>query len=197
MNAIRLARSFAAAAALAAAVPFAAYAQVVLGTKVVDTTGAPVGTVIALKGQNLVVKTDKHEVQLPMSSFTPDQGKLLFGMTRAELNASTDAALAAAEATIAVGAEVRGTGGTVAGTIDAIDTETVTLKLASGELIRLPKNAVAGTPQGPVLGVSVDELKAMAAQAGAAAQAGVAVEAAGTAVEAEAEVAAEATAGAE
>lgn len=197
MNAIRLARSLAAAAAIAAAVPFAAYAQVVLGTKVVDTTGAPVGTVIALKGQNLVVKTDKHEVQLPMSSFTPDQGKLLFGMTRAELNASTDAALAAAEATIAVGAEVRGTGGTVAGTIDAIDTETVTLKLASGELIRLPKNAVAGTPQGPVLGVSVDELKAMAAQAGAAAQAGVAVEAAGTAVEAEAEVAAEATAGAE
>lgn len=191
MNAIRLARSVAVAAALAVAAPAAA--QVTVGAQVVDTTGNPVGTVIALKGDNLVLKTDRHEVQLPVASFTPDKGKLLFAMTRAQLNASTDAALAAAAATVAVGANVRGTGGEVAGTIDAIDTQTITLKLASGEKIRLPKNAIAGTPNGPVLGVSVDELKAMAANAAAPAEASVEATAeTETAVGADAAVSAEA-----
>jgi preprotein translocase subunit YajC len=199
MNAFRLARSVAVAAALVAAVPAAA--QVAVGAQVVDTAGNPVGTVVALKGANLVLKTDRHEVQLPVTSFTPDKGKLLFAMSRAQLNASTDAALAAAEATIVVGAEVRGSGGAVAGTIDAIDTQAITLKLASGEKIRLPKDAIAGTPNGPVLGVSVDELKAMAANAAASAGTTVAADAAvaaDTAVEAEAgaEVAVEAEASA-
>ena len=199
MNAFRLARSVAVAAALVAAVPAAA--QVAVGAQVVDTAGNPVGTVVALKGANLVLKTDRHEVQLPVTSFTPDKGKLLFAMSREQLNASTDAALAAAAATVVVGAEVRGTGGAVAGTIDAIDTQAITLKLASGEKIRLPKDAIAGTPSGPVLGVSVDELKAMAANAAASAGTAVAADAAvaaDTAVEAEAgaEVAAEAEASA-
>ena len=199
MNAFRLARSVAVAAALVAAVPAAA--QVAVGAQVVDTAGNPVGTVVALKGANLVLKTDRHEVQLPVTSFTPDKGKLLFAMSREQLNASTDAALAAAAATVVVGAEVRGTGGAVAGTIDAIDTQAITLKLASGEKIRLPKDAIAGTPNGPVLGVSVDELKAMAANAAASAGTAVAADAAvaaDTAVEAEAgaEVATEAEASA-
>jgi preprotein translocase subunit YajC len=196
MKPMRLARSLAAATALAVAVPFAgaASAQVTVGAQVVDTAGNPVGTVVALKGDQLVLKTDRHEVQLPVSSFTPNEGKLLFGMTRDQLNASTDQALAAAAATVTVGAQVQGSGGGIAGTIDAIDTETVTLKLEGGELVRLPKSAVAGTPNGPVLGVTVDELKAMAAQAAATAPA-----AAETEVEAEASVetqaAAEAPAG--
>lgn len=188
---IRLARSLAAAAALAAAVPFATTASaqpaagIAVGMQVVDTAGNPVGTVIARSGDMLTVKTDRHEVALPSSSFTPSEGKLLFGMTQAQLNASTDQALAAAAATVAIGAEVRGTGGEVAGTIDAIDTQTITLKLASGEKVRLPKDAVAGTPNGPVLGVTVEELKAMASKAAEAQSAEVAA-AAGTEPTAEA-----------
>ena len=50
-------------------------------------TAVRVGTVTAIKGDNLVIKTDKHEVQLPKSSFTFANGKALFGMTQAQLNA--------------------------------------------------------------------------------------------------------------
>lgn len=162
-NRLLAAAAFVAAASLAPAA--SAQAPISPGMQVVDPAGNPVGAVTAVQGGNLVVKTDRHEVQLPATSFTPNEGKLLFGMTRDQLNAATDQALAAANATIAVGAEVRGTGGEAAGTIDAIDTETVTLKLTSGELVRLPRKAVAGTPDGPVLGVSAEELKQMAQQA--------------------------------
>lgn len=172
MNSLRLVRNFAAAAALAAALPAtAAFAQAVPGMKVVDTAGNPVGTVVSVKADALVLKTDRHEVSLPVKSFTPNEGKLLFAMTQAELNAETDKAMAAAAASLVAGADVRGSDGTVAGSIETLDEQTVTLKLASGDLVRLPRNAVAGTPDGPVLGVTVDELKVMAsgaAEAGAA-----------------------------
>jgi hypothetical protein len=65
-------------------------AEVRPGMQVVDPAGAPVGTVAAVKGDALVLKTDKHEVQLPLASFTASEGKLFFGMTAAELNAATD-----------------------------------------------------------------------------------------------------------
>ena len=38
--------------------------------QIVDTTGAAVGTVTAIQGDNLQVKTDKHEALLPKASFT-------------------------------------------------------------------------------------------------------------------------------
>lgn len=189
MHATRLARPLAIAAALAAAIPFAApalaqaQAGITVGMAVVDTTGNPVGTVIARKGDMITVKTNKHEVPLPAASFTPHEGKLLYAETQAQLNAKMDAAIAAAAASVAVGAEVKGSAGSVVGTIEAIDTQTVTLKLTSGDLVRLPKNGVAGTPAGPVIGMTDAELKAAAASAGAqpAAQAEAAVEAETTA----------------
>jgi len=49
-----------------------------VGMTVVDTAGAPVGTVTAIKGDNLQVKTDKHEALLPKSSFTVSGNTLLF-----------------------------------------------------------------------------------------------------------------------
>lgn len=165
----RLSRSLLVASAFvsAAAIGTAAIAQagVAPGMQVVDPAGNAVGTVTAVKGDQLIVKTDRHEVQLPATSFTPDKGKLLFAMTQAQLNTATDQALAAANASIAVGANVHGTGGQVAGTIQALDEATVTLKLTTGELVRLPRNAIAPSANGVVLGVSVEELKAMAAAA--------------------------------
>ena len=44
---------------------------ITVGMQVTDTAGAPVGTVTAIQGDNLVVKTDKHEALLPRTSFTP------------------------------------------------------------------------------------------------------------------------------
>jgi len=118
-----------AVAGLALAIPAAAQTP---GMQVVDTKGAAVGVVTGIKGDLVMVKTDKHEVALPKTSFTPDKGKLLFGMTQAELNAATEKSLAEAAAAVAPGATVKGTGGATIGTVDAVDTEFVTLKLQSG-----------------------------------------------------------------
>lgn len=135
--------------------------------QVVDPSGGAVGTVTGLKGDMLILKTDKHEVQLPLTSFTADQGKLLFGMTAAQLNAETEKALAAANAAVAVGANVFGSDGTQAGTIEALDDQLVTIKLASGQSVKLPRSGVAGSPKGAVLGVTTAQLNQLATQASA------------------------------
>lgn len=132
------------------------------GTTVVHTSGAEVGTVQAVEDGYYVVKTDKHEVRLPSNAFTPHEGKLFFAMTQAELNAQIEAATAQAQAQIAPGAEVRGSAGSVVATIDAIDEQFVTLKLTSGELVKLPKEGIAAGPEGPVIGMTGEELKAAA-----------------------------------
>jgi preprotein translocase subunit YajC len=160
---MRLASTSLIAVALAFAAPAApAFAQTA-GTQVVDTSGAAVGTVIRVDGENIIIKTDKHEVALPKTSFTPDKGKLLFGMTQAQLNAATEKSLAEAAAAIAPGATVKGSGGTVVGTIDAVDTETVTIKLGSGSLVRVPKTGVAAGNGEVVVGLTAQELEAGAA----------------------------------
>src|SRR6185437_2178382 len=58
-----------------------------VGMQITDTSGGAVGTVAEVKGDNLLVKTAKHEVMLPKSSFSVSNGKLLFGMTQAQLDA--------------------------------------------------------------------------------------------------------------
>jgi preprotein translocase subunit YajC len=140
-------------------------AEVKPGMQVVDPSGGAVGTVTAVKGDNLILKTDKHEVQLPLASFTADQGNLLFGMTAAQLNAETEKAMAAAAAAVAVGAQVYGSEGTLVGQIEAIDTEYVTIKLTSGTSVRLPRAGVGGSANGAVLGITAEQLADLAAQA--------------------------------
>lgn len=149
-----------AVASLIAAAPTAPVLAQSVGQSVVDTTGAPVGTVVSVDGANVVVKTDKHQVALPKTSFTPNEGKLFFGMTQAQLNAEIEKTQAEAAKAVASGAVVKGSSGTVVGTIDAVDAEFVTLKLQSGSLIRLPRNAVAGSPNGDVvIGMTAEELQ--------------------------------------
>ena len=149
------------AAAVAAAVP----AGVAAGMQVVDKNGGAVATVTRIDGDYLIVKTDKHEARLPAASFTPYQGKLLFAMTQAELDAQIENTLATANAALTKGAYVRGSGGQLAGTIDAIDDQYVTLKLVSGELVRLPRASVGPGPGGAIISIPVDQLKSMAAAA--------------------------------
>ncbi|GAA4003575.1 hypothetical protein [Sphingomonas humi] len=138
---------------------------IVPGMMVVDPSGATVGTVSSVKGQELIVKTDKHEVLLPVTSFTPNEGKLLFALSQAQLNAQTEQAIAEANARLVAGTSVYGQAGTLAGTIEAIDDATVTIKLTSGSLIRIPRNGIAPGPKGAILGVSAAELQALSAQA--------------------------------
>ena len=160
---MRLVFSSIAAISLAFAAPAAPALAQAAGTQVVDTGGGAVGTVVRVDGENIVIKTDKHDVALPKSSFTPHEGKLLFGMTQAQLNAATEKSLAEAAAAIAPGATVKGSGGAVLGTIDAVDTEFVTIKLQSGTMVRIPRSGVAAGNGEVVIGLTAEELEAQSA----------------------------------
>ena len=140
-----------------------------VGMQVVDTTGAAVGTVTALKGDNLTVKTDKHEVMLPKSSFTVDKGKLRFAMTQAQLNAEIEKSVAAAAASIAPGATVKGLQGTEIGKIDSVTDKDVIIALTSGSKIQVARMGVRGNADGTVtVGLTADQLKASAGKETAA-----------------------------
>ena len=130
--------------------------------QVVDTTGAPVGTVTAIKGDNIQIKTDKHEALLPKASFTVNNGKLLFGMTQAQLDAQIEAAAAAGAKAIVAGAAVNGTGGTTVGKIDAVDNGQVTITLTSGKRIQVPSSGLRGNADGTVtIGYTAEQLEAL------------------------------------
>lgn len=136
------------------------------GMPVVDTSGGAVGTVIAIKDNILTIKTDRHEAVIGTDSVTPHQGKLLFGMTRDELNAAIDRDIAAANAALAPGAVVKGANGTKVGTLDAVDAESATIKLDSGNLVRIPRTGIRGTPEGDtVIGLTADQLETEASAA--------------------------------
>lgn len=140
-------------------------AQISPGMRVFDPSGAPVGTVTTVKGDQLIVKTNKHEVLLPASSFTPSEGNLLFALTQAQLNAQTEQAMADANAKLIAGTPVYGQAGNLAGTINAIDDSMVTLKLSSGKLVRMTRSSIAPNAQGAVLGITAAELERLAEQA--------------------------------
>jgi preprotein translocase subunit YajC len=146
-----------------------ASAPISVGMQVTDATGGAVGTVTAINGDNLIVKTDKHEVALPKTSFTPNEGKLLFGMTQAQLNAEVEKSLAAADAAVVAGATVKGLQGTAIGTIDKVEADGVTIKLASGQLVRIARAGVRGNADGSVtVGLTAEQLEAEVAKASSA-----------------------------
>jgi preprotein translocase subunit YajC len=155
------------AASPAAAISYAPAKPISPGTQVVDVAGNTVGTVQSVHGTELIVRTDRHEVRLPVRSFTPDKGKLLFGMTREALNRATDAMLANA---LLPGASIHGKNGALAGRIEAINEQFVTVELQSGKTIRLPRDAVAPGAKGAVLGITVAELQRMVAATASPAQ---------------------------
>jgi len=145
-----------AALGIALAAPAAAQS---VGMQVVDTAGAPVGTVTAIQGDNLQVKTDKHEVLVPKASFTLNEGKLLFGLTQAQFNAKIEESTAASAKAIAAGATVNGTAGSAVGKIEAVEGANVTVSLTSGKRIQLPATALRGNADGTVtIGYTAEQL---------------------------------------
>jgi preprotein translocase subunit YajC len=156
---MRLFVAFASATLALAAPAFAQSGGFTVGAQVLDSSGNPVGTVSAVNGDVVTVKTDKVEANLGTASFAQQDGKLYVGLTQAELNAAVEKDQAAAAASLAVGAEVKDSAGASAGTIEAIDAEFVTLKLASGKSVRLPRNGIAGGANGAVVGVTLADLE--------------------------------------
>lgn len=152
-----------ASAQQAAEAPQSAAAAVMApGARIKDTKGGDVGTVVRADGQFVVLRTDRHEVQLPRASFTPHEGAFLIAMTRDELNADVDKTLAQADEKLVAGASVIGSQGSPVGTIDGIDDQHVTLKLTSGKLVKMPRSGIAPGPNGAVIGMTADQLAAAA-----------------------------------
>ena len=166
------------AALFVAPVPAAAAqagATLSAGARVSDTQGGEVGTIASVDGDFVILKTDKHEVRLPKTSFTAHEGGFIMAMTRAQVNAAVEQTQAQADSKLVAGALVRGNEGGTVGTIDAIDDQFATIKLNSGKLVRLPRGAIAPGTDGALIGMSVAELEAAA---GAADSADASVEAA-------------------
>jgi len=140
-----------------------------VGMAVVDTAGAPIGTVTAIKGDNLQVKTDKHEALLPKASFTVSGDKLLVGLTQAQLNAKIEESTAASQQAIIAGATVTGAGGTPVGKIEAVEGANVTIALDSGQRIQVPSSGLRGNADATVtIGYTADQLQALVTQKPAA-----------------------------
>jgi preprotein translocase subunit YajC len=156
-------RLFVALATASLALASPAFAQAgsgfTVGAQVLDGSGNPVGTITAVNGDVVTVKTDKVDANLGTASFAQQDGKIYIGMTQAELNAAVEKDHAAAEASLAVGAEVKDSAGASAGTIEAIDAEFVTIKLASGKSVRIPRTGIAGSANGAVIGLLVADLE--------------------------------------
>jgi hypothetical protein len=159
-------------AALGVALAAPAAAQSV-GMQVVDTSGAPVGTVTAIQGDNIQIRTDKHDALLPKSGFTLNNGKLLFGMTQAQLDSKIEEASAASAKSIAAGATVKGSAGSDVGKIDSVAGANVTITLASGKKLQVPASGLRGNPDGTVtIGYTAEQLDALVGGSGAAPKGG-------------------------
>lgn len=165
-----LAASSLSAALLVSTVALAQTAGLTVGRTVTDTNGGEVGTITAVNGDNVTLHTDRHDVALPASSFAVTDDAVLIAVTRDQLNAQVDQMLAQAQQAFTVGAVVRDSAGAEVGPVQALDDETVTIQLGEQQ-VRLPRNAVAATQNGLVIGGTVEELRAqVTAQAPAAAE---------------------------
>ena len=130
------------------------------GVSIVDPQGGAVGTVFAIDADaNVVVDTGTHKLALPLTSFRPSDDHLVVALTRAELDAQATAKEAIA-ASLTVGKPVKGTEGSVLGTIDSINGDMATLLLTSGQKINFPMSAITGSADGAVAGISAAQIEA-------------------------------------
>ncbi len=152
------------APAMAAPARTRAAPAIVAGMAIVDENGNPVGRVEAIRGTDLLVRTDRHRTLIASSAFRRDGRRLVLNMTRAQVNAAVDRvtppppAPPAPPLQIVPGLTVRGIGGVIAGTIELVEPDHVILRLTSGELVRLPRSGVGTNSEGAFISISTAEL---------------------------------------
>lgn len=155
-------RQFLAATALSAGLLFPAVLQaqtLQAGAAVTDPQGGEVGTIVSVEGDVVVLRTDRHEVRLPAAALRATETGAVAGVTREQLNAQVDQAMAQAQQAFVVGAVVRDRAGAVVGPVQAIAGDTITVQFRDQQ-IRVPRNALAARDGGLVIGASVAELEA-------------------------------------
>lgn len=134
-----------------------ALAAIAVGATVKDTKGGVVGRVVEVAGGDVVVDTGKHKVTIPEASFGTTPAGPLLAMTKAELDAAYDKAIADQQqklaAAIQPGATVRGTEGGVIGTIAKLDGAFVMVKGDAGQA-RIPADGLSLQADGLHFGMS-------------------------------------------
>jgi preprotein translocase subunit YajC len=153
---------FAFAAPVSAQDAAAPTAQIQAGAKVSDTEGGEVGTITSIDGDFVILRTDRHEVRLPATSFAVGDNGFVMAMTRAQVNEAVERELANQGPVAATGATVHDTSDATVGIITETDDQHATLRLRSDRLVRLPLTAFARGPNGPVIAMSATELEAAA-----------------------------------
>lgn len=162
------------------------------GTKVFDSTGAELGTVTKVDGENVVVDLGAgKQVTLPASGFGALEKGPTIGATKADVVAAVDQAAAGAgaqlEAALQPGADVKAAGGAaVVGKVKLAEADGVVLTTPTGD-VKLPRNAFFVGADGLATSFTAEQFAAAIAQAAPAPQ----TEAAAPADAAEAEKAAE------
>jgi hypothetical protein len=147
MNVRKVLAFSAAALALPLAAPALAQTALHVGATVTDPQGGTVGTITAINGTTLTLHTDRHDIPLPVTSFTATANTVLFGMTQAALDTAFEQAAAAAAAAFQVGAVLHDNTGAVVGPITVLDAETATVSI-DANLLRVPRSALQPNPSG-------------------------------------------------
>jgi hypothetical protein len=130
-----------AALALPLAAPALAQSTLHVGATVTDPQGGTVGTITAVNGATLTLHTDRHDIPLPVASFTATASNVLFGMTQAALDAAFEQAAAAAAQAFQVGAVLHDNTGAVVGPITELNAETATVSIGAN-VLRVPRGAL-------------------------------------------------------
>lgn len=141
-------------------------AGVVAGAKVVDTTGADVGTIDSVTGGNAILSTGTAKVQVPATSFAKGPNALVFGMTKADIEAKV-AQAASTPVEITVGAIVSDPSGAKVGTVKEVAADGVTVASDTAQA-KLPKASFAKGASGLVIAMSPEQFDAAAKAAGGA-----------------------------
>lgn len=123
-----------------------AAAAVTQGATVKDTAGGIVGQIVSVNGNDVIVDTGRHKVTIPQASFGGTADVPLLAMTKSQLDAAYDKAIADQQQKVAAaiqpGATVRGTEGGIIGTIAKLDGDFVMVKGEAGEA-RIPTSGLA------------------------------------------------------
>ena len=156
-------RQFLIASALSAAVllplaPAGAQTGLRVGATVTDPQGGEVGTITAIEGDVVVVRTDRHEARLAAASFATAEDQVLISLTRDQLNSQMDQLAAQAAEAFRVGAIVHDRDGAVIGPVEALDAESVTIRFGERQF-RLPRAGVAPGANGLVIGATRAEVE--------------------------------------
>ena len=130
------------------------------GVAVLDTAGAPVGTIESVTGDLAVINTGTNKVSYPVASMTPAANGAIIALTKAQLDASfveqQAKAKADLQARMVAGTAVFANDGTTQiAVIKSVGAEFVTVTAPNGKDANGPVSGFALGRTGVVTGISV------------------------------------------